>query len=240
MRRLDLSFDNPAENLALDETLLNEAEAGRSGETLRFWEGRSPFVVLGLTQSLADHVFEDACLRDGVPILRRCSAGGCVLQGPGCLNFSLVLRTDRPECGTIRASYRTILDRIALGLKDLAGVNAYPAGISDIAVYGRKISGNAQRRRRQFFLHHGTLLYQLDTAACAAYLREPADRPDYRQARTHQQFMTALPLKPDMLKQVVSGVFQEARPGAVSSSELASVKELVKTKYTVDAWHRRK
>ena len=38
MRLLDLSFEEPARNLALDEVLLNEAEEGRSGETLRFWE----------------------------------------------------------------------------------------------------------------------------------------------------------------------------------------------------------
>ena len=91
MRLLDCSFQEPAMNLALDEVLLNDAEEGHSPEVLRFWESPVPFVVLGLTQRLSEEVHEDACARDGIPILRRASGGGCVLQGKGCLNYALVL-----------------------------------------------------------------------------------------------------------------------------------------------------
>ena len=38
MRFLELTLSSPAENLALDEALLLEAEAGRGGEALRLWE----------------------------------------------------------------------------------------------------------------------------------------------------------------------------------------------------------
>jgi len=48
MRYLDLTLPSPAENLALDEALLEEAEAsGRPTETLRLWEPRQPAVVVG-------------------------------------------------------------------------------------------------------------------------------------------------------------------------------------------------
>jgi len=48
MRYLDLTLPTPAENLALDEALLEEAErAGRATETLRVWEPREPIVVVG-------------------------------------------------------------------------------------------------------------------------------------------------------------------------------------------------
>jgi len=46
MRLLDISFKKPSENLAFDDVLLDGAEGGRAGETLRFWESRTPFVVL--------------------------------------------------------------------------------------------------------------------------------------------------------------------------------------------------
>src|SRR5205085_8125892 len=91
MHFLPLTLPSPAENLALDEALLLEAEAGRSGEVLRLWEWPAPAVVLGSGCRLADDVDEAACARDGVPVLRRASGGGTVLLGAGSLCYSLLL-----------------------------------------------------------------------------------------------------------------------------------------------------
>ena len=44
---LDLTCSSVAENLALDEALLIEADAGRGGRVLRFWEPADYAVVLG-------------------------------------------------------------------------------------------------------------------------------------------------------------------------------------------------
>src|SRR5437667_5341974 len=90
MRFLDLTLPTAAENLALDEALLLEAEAGRGGEVLRLWEWSRYAVVLGAGCRLAE-VDEAACAADAVPILRRASGGGTVLLGPGCLCYTLVL-----------------------------------------------------------------------------------------------------------------------------------------------------
>ena len=48
------------------------------------------------------------------------------------------------------------------------------AGISDLAIGGRKFSGSAQQRKRRFLLHHGTLLYGFDIPSIGRYLRLPA------------------------------------------------------------------
>src|SRR5829696_211553 len=110
MQFLDLTLPAAADNLALDEALLLEAEAGRGGEVLRLWEWPSPAVVLGSGCVLRDDVDEETCAADGVPVLRRSSGGGTVLLGRGCLLYSLVLSQDRaPELGTIRSSYAYIL-----------------------------------------------------------------------------------------------------------------------------------
>jgi lipoate-protein ligase A len=92
MTSLDLSLPCPAENLALDEALLDAAEAGALGESLRFWESPVHFVVVGYANKVSTEVNAAECGRLGIPILRRCSGGGTVLQGPGVLNYSLVLR----------------------------------------------------------------------------------------------------------------------------------------------------
>ena len=97
MTLLDVSFPLPVHNLACDEVLLNMLEEEAVGEILRFWTSTQYFVVLGSSNNVRDEVDLDACRADGIPILRRHSGGGTVLQGPGCLNFSLILAIDPNE-----------------------------------------------------------------------------------------------------------------------------------------------
>src|SRR5207253_822560 len=80
---LDVTLPSVAENLALDEAMLIEADEGRGEPVLRFWEPRDYAVVLGASRRLGDDVLSDACRADGVPIVRRSSGGGSVVVGPG-------------------------------------------------------------------------------------------------------------------------------------------------------------
>ena len=92
MQCLELTLPGAAENLALDEALLEEAEtAPRPTETLRLWEPRSPSVVLGRSSQIDIEVRRDACRELDVPVLRRVSGGATVVAGPGCLMYALVL-----------------------------------------------------------------------------------------------------------------------------------------------------
>lgn len=240
MIRLDCTEATPEANLALDEALLESAEAGEIGEALRFWESPMYFVVVGLTQQVDTVVERNVCEEDGIPILRRCSAGGCVLQGPGCLNYTLILNTvERPGLSTIRASYDWILSRVAGALGKL-DVTASPAGISDIAIDAMKISGNAQRRKRRYFLHHGTLLHGFNLALLPRYLKEPTDRPDYRDARIHTDFVRNLSIDPVACRQQLAEVFD-------ANDLLAEVPiptkqgktALISEKYSRDSWNYR-
>ena len=97
MKWLDHTLATPAENLACDEALLDLCEEA-GVEILRFWESRQIFVVVGYGNRVASEVNVEECRRRGVPILRRCSGGGTVVQGPGCLNYNLTLRL--PEAGS--------------------------------------------------------------------------------------------------------------------------------------------
>src|SRR5712691_11797791 len=128
MRLLDLSLPTPEENLALDEELLNDIEAG---ETLRFWESNTWFVAIGKSQRMDQVV----CAEAGVPGLRRASGGGAVVLGPGCLNFALSLSlSKRPELRDVRGSITTILGAIVGALK-IDGLEL--RGQSDLAIGGR-------------------------------------------------------------------------------------------------------
>ncbi|MFO7776234.1 MAG: lipoate--protein ligase family protein [Candidatus Hydrogenedentota bacterium] len=243
MRLLDYSFDDPRANLALDEALLDSVEHGGARETLRFWESGRPFVVLGVSQKLAEVADESACRRRGIPILRRCSAGGCVLQAPGCLNYSLVIRYESyPEAQTIHGSYELILPAIARALEERHGIPARREGISDMAVEGLKVSGNAQKRRKLAMLHHGTLLYDFDVNLATQCLRHPAERPSYRGNRNHRAFVTNLPVSRSALVETVLEAFRQKGPldSAPVSGELEQVERLAREKYAGDEWNRRR
>src|SRR3954470_14696520 len=106
-------FDFAAENLACDEALLEIGEHSDSPGFLRFWESPSYFVVLGFSRRLAREVYKENCADLQIPIARRISGGGTVLQGPGCLNYSLVLPiTIAAELETITGANRLIMERI--------------------------------------------------------------------------------------------------------------------------------
>lgn len=191
------SFATPEENLLYDEVLLRLANQGRSGEALRFWESDRVFIVLGRLGRLDRDVCREMTRKDGVPVFRRTSGGGTVVQGPGCLNYTLVLSKERPEIADLRRSYQFILGKLINVLSGL-GVEASFWPISDLAVRGtqKKFSGNAQKRGRRFILHHGTLLYRFDLTLIERYLTMPDDMPAYRQHRRHRDFVTNVPINP--------------------------------------------
>jgi lipoate-protein ligase A len=235
MRLLDRTLPTLIENLALDEALLLDAEAG-AGDVLRFWEWPDPAVVLGAGGQRHAEVDIARCRTDCVPIVRRASGGGAVLLGPGCLLYSLVLRMDdRPELADLRASYRTIGDRMTTAF---AEVGAVVDGQSDLVVNGRKFSGNAQQRKRSHLLHHGTILHAFDLARIDAYVKHPPRMPEYRRGRSHAEFVTNVPMPVDRIKTRLAEAWQATETMSEVPAEL--VERLVHEKYGRDSWHERR
>ena len=212
MKAQDLSFPDPQQNLTYDDDLLLKADKAGGGEVLRFWESSRVFVVLGRTCVEEHNVYGDICRQENVPVLRRSSGGGTVVQGPGCFNFSLVLSKARhPDLVSITRSYEYILKKTISALK-VCGVEAGFRPVCDLAVPSdeKKFSGNAQRRGRTHILHHGTLLYGFDLSLITRYLKLPPKMPEYRHARPHNDFITNVSLNiPQFKAALVSawGVF---------------------------------
>ena len=238
MQVLDLTLPSLPENLALDEALLLQAEAGAGPEVLRLWEWQRPAVVLGSAGRLVEDVEVHACRQDAVPIGRRASGGGTVLLASGCLCFSLVLAYDRsPALQDIRPSYRYILERLADGLAGLLPELA-PAGTSDLPAGGQKFSGDSQQRKRSYLLHHGTLLYDFDLSLLSRYLRIPSRQPDYRRNRAHADFLTSLPCDARELKGRLRSAWDATRELRAWPETL--VRTLTAEKYATAEWvHRR-
>jgi lipoate-protein ligase A len=238
MQFLEETLPTLAENLALDEAILLEAENGHGGEVLRVWEWPQPAVVLGSGCRIAEDVDEAACRSGGVPILRRSSGGGTVLLGAGCLCYSLVLSYDRSAAlRDIRASYCHILGRMRDALADiLPGITC--AGTSDLAADGLKFSGNSQQRKRSFLLHHGTLLYNFDLDQVGRYLQMPVRQPDYRCGRPHTAFLRNLPSNRTELHRLLRAAWEAGTDAVAWSKDL--VRQLTEEKYIRAEWIARR
>ena len=200
MKYLDLTFTESERNLACDEALLQWFETQRPDDgLLRVWQPDNYFVVLGHSNHLAAEVAVTPCATDGVAILRRVSGGGAVLQGPGCLNYSLILDCGMFGLKNIDATFHYVLNRHRTSIAALAGLQIAVAGISDLTVGGLKFSGNAQYRKARYALVHGTFLLNFDLARIERYLRMPMKQPDYRNNRPHADFVTNLSVNADRM-----------------------------------------
>ena len=127
------------------------------------------------------------------------------MQGPGCLNYAVVLSLERrPALASAPESYGILLGQVARAL----GVPGVQVCGSDILLECRKISGNAQRRIRGWLLHHGTILYGIGAEPIERFLLEPPRQPPHRGGRTHGEFVSQVQMKPEDLKQRIASAFR--------------------------------
>ena len=251
MELLDLTLPSPAENLACDEALLDVAEASAGDEVLRFWEPREHFVVVGYANRVAKEVNVAACKARGIPVLRRCSGGGTVVQGPGCLNYTLVLRiTADGPLHNIGVANQFIMRQNRAALESVGRVTpcaphnggqrtARPTiairGHTDLAISERKFSGNSQRRRKHFLLFHGTFLLNFDLALVSELLPMPSKQPDYREHRAHIEFLTNLNMPAEKVKAALRQAWKAEDPLKVFPTEKISA--LAREKYATHEWN---
>jgi lipoate---protein ligase len=232
----DSTLPTPQENLALEEALLDAAEEGEIGATLRFWQPSGYAVVVGYANRVAREVNLDYCREAGIPILRRCTGGGTVLQGPGVLNYSLILRIEpQGPTHTITSTNEFVMGRQREVLANHLQQDVQVRGHTDLAIGGLKFSGNAQRRKRNYLVFHGTFLIGLDLDLVEKTLLMPSAQPDYRFNRSHTGFLRNLDCPPPDLKAALRLAWNASLPLPEIPGE--RVANLVRQKYSLDAWN---
>ncbi len=242
MKFLDVTCPTPAENLAWDEALLDLCEENGT-EVLRLWESSDPFVVVGYGNSVAREVFQEQCAERGIPILRRCSGGGTVVQGPGCLSYNLTLRIDSHALlQTVTATNEFVMQRNRAALESVVTEKISVQGCTDLAFAdgGRwwKFSGNAQRRRRRALVFHGTILHSFDLELLGPLLRFPSSQPGYRSARAHSEFVRNLPAGVAAIRSALRHAWNAEE--AIPDIPPARIADLLQRHYLNDDWNLRR
>jgi lipoate-protein ligase A len=239
MKHLDLTLSSPAENLACDEALLDACEENDGGEILCFWESPEPFVVVGYANKILSEVNVAACKSKGVPIYRRCSGGGAVVQMPGGLNYSLILRiTETGPTRNITTANEFIMERNRAAIESALCIPHSAISIrghTDLCLGDLKFAGNSQRRRKHFLLFHGTLLLDCDLTLINELLPMPSLQPDYRARRSHMNFLTNLKLPSAQVKAALAKAWKADEE--LINPPLKEISALAREKYSTHEWN---
>jgi lipoate-protein ligase A len=239
MLLLDLSLPTSEENLALDEALLEQAEAaGQPYECLRLWEPCRPMVVIGRSSELSVEANEPVCRERGVPIFRRTSGGAAIVTGPGCLMYAVVLSLKlRPHLRSIDEAHSAVLGRLVAAIRMLVP-EVRRRGTSDLAIGERKFSGNSLRVKRNHLLYHGTLLYDFPLELAEQCLGQPPRQPDYRAGRSHGEFIANLSTSAHALRQAIAAAWGANE--ALTDWPRQLTARLVGEKYSRSDWNAKR
>lgn len=214
------------------------AESAVAGEVVRTWEFSSAVVIAGRSTRIEQEVDVDFCVDSGVDILRRCSGGATVVGGPGCMMYSIVLSLKKnPLLRKIDHAHQYVMSRILASVQQQVPDIAL-CGICDLAWQDKKFSGNSLRVHRDHLLYHGTILYRFDLSFLHRCLKFAPRQPEYRQGREHHDFVTNVPINPEVLANSLRSQF-----GATESCDLSvylpMMRQIRLDRYDRDDWHNR-
>lgn len=235
MRFIDQQLHTPGMLLACDDILLDRCEDDPAYEALRVWSPETYFVVAGYTNRILDEIRVDACVARGIPLYRRTSGGGTVVQGPGCLNYAVLLRMDRdPALENISSTGSYVLERIAAVVEQVTGAVVNHHGHTDLVIGGRKFSGNAQRRKARAVLFHGTFLLGFDLDLIEELLPMPTHQPEYRERRPHGEFLMNLGVDAAALTAALREAWDATTP--YGQLPMEDIRTLAETRYLDHDW----
>lgn len=235
MKLLELTLETAADNLALDEALLESAESqDEYPEVLRIWEPPKPMVVLGRSSPCEQEVKVSHCRNSGIEILRRCSGGQSIVAGPGCLMYAVLLDyRRRPELRMLEQVHQLVMGKMQNAIGAL-NIPVQMDGTSDLTLAGRKFSGNSMRCKRNWLIYHGTMICQMEIGLIGDCLGKPIREPEYRDHRSHDEFLIGLPTTTKSLAHAI--VEQWDVDGNLQRWPEELTRRLAATKYSSDAW----
>ncbi|MDN3310816.1 lipoate--protein ligase family protein [Microbacterium oryzae] len=238
---------SPMTNLALDEVLTGRVGDGRRKPTLRIWEWDQSAVVIGSFQSYRNEVDPEGAKRHGFQVVRRISGGGAMLMGAEqIITYSLYVPSSLVAGLTFADSYAFLDDWVLQALREV-GIDATYQPLNDIASPSGKIGGAAQKRLANGgVLHHATLSYDIDGQVMTEVLRigreKLSDKGTTSAAKRVDPIRSQTGMaRREILDRFIASFqkFTGAERGHVTPDELAEAEELVRTKFSTDAWLHR-
>ncbi len=229
-RLLDTNPMSAAENMALDDALVELRGEGRSPDTIHFLQFTPRAVLVGFHQAISEEVRTGFCENQGIEVNRRITGGGAIFFDESQLGWEVIcdkafFGVQIPHAGL----FRKLCEPVVVALARL-GIQAEFRPRNDIEVEGRKISGTGGTESGDAFLFQGTMLTDFDVDTMLRSLKIPIEKLKAKEVDSVKERVTCLkwelgytpPL--DEIKRAVAAGFEEVlgirlEPGGLTSEE---------------------
>lgn len=250
------------QNMALDAAILAAVGREESPATLRLYQPDIPCLSLGINQPYSD-VDEEQLIKNSWHILRRPTGGMAVLHADELVYAVIGPKSDPRLEGSLKDSYHQISRAILNALKSLGLPVEIHSGKNpeahyqpvcfenpsdfEITIEGKKIIGNAQIRKLNCLLQHGSLPLTGDLTRITEVLSYPS--PTARQQAGEALLQKATTVSEVLGKEVswerTAQAFKESfsqtlnltlEEGVFTPSELAEAQQLKSNQYEHPDW----
>jgi len=133
----------------------------------------TPYVCLGLHDDLEHEIDVSFCKEAGIPLLRRETGGGVVYLDQRQIFYQLVLKRDNPLLPLRRQQFYGRFLQAAMSVCKNLGIPVELKEPADLAIRGRKCSGNACGDIEGCVAYVGNLLLDFDFITMSRVLRVP-------------------------------------------------------------------
>lgn len=264
---LNSGFHDAATNMAIDETLLNWHSEGKIPPIIRFYGWDKPSLSVGHSQNEKKSIDIESIHKHGCHFVRRLTGGSAVLHDHE-VTYSMIVNESHSKIPhAVNEAYYVLADGLLRGYQNLgieatfaspqqeSGDNRSAVCFETPAIYeilagGKKLSGNAQARRKGVLLQHGSLPISYDAAMLfdlfrfsSAQRRNRQQEQFFRKATSiHEQMEEKLEfddLVPVFHKGMKDSLDIETEGFEVTADLWKEVLHLRDTKYSTNTWNHK-
>ncbi len=151
-------------------------------------EGSPPAIVMGISGKADELIDHEKLSASPIPVIKRFSGGGTVVVDQETIFISFLCQKELHDF----APYPEPIMKWTEGIyKEAFNLPDFHLRENDYVIGERKCGGNAQYLRKERWLHHTTFLWSYQTALMDLLLH-PKKTPQYREQRSHADFLTCL------------------------------------------------
>jgi lipoate-protein ligase A len=224
-----------------EEEKLQRYSSPSTAAVLRIYGWKPPAVSIGYFQSMDLEVDVHECRKRGIDLVRRITGGGAVYHEAE-LTYSFLTNTFSSD---IMQSYISICNPVVEAIRKL-GFDARFAPLNDIVIgNGVKVSGNAQTRRMNVLLQHGTILLDVNVERMFSILKVPSEKMKDKLIDDVKKRVSGINRSFHEVAQVLKRSFSEAFDAELHSDKLtveeySKVYSFIKEKYSSESWNWRR
>jgi len=241
--------------MALDEAISDAVRQKISPPTLRLYHWDRPSLSIGYFQKCSDINLEYCDVKD-YPVVRRQTGGRAILHDSE-LTYSFSSSKDSPIFnGSLLENYTVISNALLHALK-LTGIEAEalfikkrsnghrnPAcfktvSFGEITVKKKKVIGSAQKRYKDGFLQHGSIIFDFNAKELCTVLKgnNSQDFEDIGALRKSRPDISIHELRSNLKEAFEKELNVKVITDRPSKFELSLAKELESNKYSTKEWN---